>query len=427
MSDSEDDRFSNRLPAPPIALRERPAQRQKVGDRPEWLDEPKDTLTYQPVLGWLLQQEGGFFDTIASFARIYAKRCIAGVMYDVPQQGDGLYQFLRDLAVRMFGGLEGLQAEDKEHLLGKLRGDEDCKISLTLPQLFHGAEQHNGIMHDQNAVDVLGGRLCVFGGHQFQPVRVRADMSKFEDGFYLSEASMRAGSASIAFDWGGQKLQIVKNKDGKVKITLVAGYGQEQTLDAPPEMGALVEPETWLYRRVRDFRRLHAVHDRQKLDPLDLLMLQCAAELRDGGLVAGVLHFLSNGRFRSCAYKSKNGDRFELMICGGNCLWSADTGSAGWRGLCKLLQCQIGEMAKSPDLLPLVSALNEDGKLEQLKREIVSKDGALGGVENVTDDLLRAELQSRCTSIGSELDVLKSIGAAHTLFSSEFVFSTTGV
>ena len=49
MSDSEDGPFSNQLPAPPIAL-ERPAQRPRLGERPEGLSEPVDKLAYHPVL-----------------------------------------------------------------------------------------------------------------------------------------------------------------------------------------------------------------------------------------------------------------------------------------------------------------------------------------------------------------------------------------
>eukprot|EP00966_Prymnesium_polylepis_P282205 6520999-Prymnesium_polylepis.1 len=67
-------------------LPERPARRQRInplesdaprlGERPANLAAPVDTLSYQPTLTPLVEQEGSFHDTIASFNRIYGSRCI---------------------------------------------------------------------------------------------------------------------------------------------------------------------------------------------------------------------------------------------------------------------------------------------------------------------------------------------------------------
>ena len=70
-----------------------PAQRQrlKIGSRPTDLSETKDTLTYEPRLSSVLEQDSALYDTKASINRIFAQRMIAGIQYDVPQDGDGLH------------------------------------------------------------------------------------------------------------------------------------------------------------------------------------------------------------------------------------------------------------------------------------------------------------------------------------------------
>jgi hypothetical protein len=375
-----------------------------------------DKLCYQCVLSQILEQEGGFFDDNTSFSRIFGMRHIAHLEYVAPREGDGLHSFLKDLVCCEVNVKKCLQGACVGRVLERLQStEEDCEIFLKLPQLFHGAEQHSLLkMHDQNAVKLFDGCLCIHEGDQYKPVRVRTDMPVEENGFLLSDSAMQAGSAHVIFRWPDEELKIEKRNSGEVKITLCSPVYdrerlREQTFDAPTEAGTLLEPDTWLYRRVSEFRRNHGASDRQKLDPLDLLQLRCAVNLGEKGLIAGVLHILSNGRFRSCSRKTAKGSEFDLWVCGGNCLWSADEGNAGWRQLCKRLQYQIGDLASSPDLGLLISALNEDDDLDQLKAVIASKDPKLGGVDGVTEEHLLAEVQSTCAYVGGQYLPMREI------------------
>ena len=378
-----------------------PAQRRRLGDLPEGLDAPVDKVAYRPVLTRLLEQDGGFFEEKASFSRIFGSRCIASVVYDVPELHDGLYQFLQALACQVLAEVRGLPAEEVERLRALLRGQ--CKISLVFPQLFQGAEMHNLRMDDTDAIEVQSGRVFVYEGYQF----CRAG----ENDFALSVSATRAGAASITFECFGEMLKFEKLNSGVVTLTRSSGYDLEKTFGAPIEVGRLLEPETWRYNDVLSSRRDNAVNDRQTLDPQDLLLLQIAANLSSSGLVAGMLHIMSNGRFRSRSYKSKDGYQFELWVCGGNCIWSVDKGDAACTRLCKELQTQIGLLVSRPNLPLLVSALGEDGMLQQLKSEIVQKI-ELTTVNDVTVDHLLSELKDRCDYIGAQHNVMKPIQRA---------------
>ena len=427
MSDSDDDAFpSAHSPSsdPPPSQRQNKRKVQKVlGARPEGQAKPVDELCYQCVLSEFLEQEDGFFDDNTSFSRISGMRHIAHLEYVVPREGDGLHPFLKDLVCCEVNVKKCVQGACVGRVLERLQSmEEDCEIFLKLPQLFHGKKQHRLDMHDKNAVDLLDGGLCILGGDQYKPVRVRTDMPVEENGFLLSDSARQAGSAHVIFRWPDrEELKIEKRNSGEVKITLCSPvYDQEclreQKFDAPTEAGTLLEPDTWLYRRISEFRRNHGASDRQKLNPLHLLQLRCAVNLGEKGLIAGVLHILSNGGFRSCSRQTAKGSEFDLWVCGGNCLWSVDAGNAAWRQLCKLLQCQIRHLASSPDLGLLISALNEDDDLDQLKLVIASKDPKLGGVDGVTEEHLLAEVQSRCTYVGGQYLPMKEIEVAYAPF-----------
>ena len=101
------------------------------------------------------------------------------------------------------------------------------KMTLELPQLFHGADKHELTLHDENAAVVYDGRFCVYGGDQFRPLRLGSEMPKVEDCFRLSEGgagrSIQADSRSLTFEWLDVKLRLSMSTVGGSKICISAG------------------------------------------------------------------------------------------------------------------------------------------------------------------------------------------------------------
>eukprot|EP00966_Prymnesium_polylepis_P301115 6957691-Prymnesium_polylepis.1 len=61
------------------------------------------------------------------------------------------------------------------------------------------------------------------------------------------------------------------------------------------------------------------------------------------------------------------------MVCGANGIWAPDSGKSALNKLAMRMQVNVSQLAHSPDFMSMVSALADDGKLEQLKRVITSK------------------------------------------------------
>ena len=244
-SDSERDRFSED-DAPHSGSSnadELPALGNRLGSRPKHLSAPKDTLAYEPVLTPLIESDGPLYrdgmTSVVSFNRIYGRRCIAGEEYVVPKDGDGLHMFLREIAAQWLDGMlnqGGALPEAAEPYRERLQelvdkmfdpSVEMYKMTLELPQLFHGADKHTLMLHDENAALVHDSRLCVFGGDQFRPLRLGSEMPKMEDGFRLSEGgagrSIRADSTSLTFEWFDVKLRLSMSTVGGSKICISAG------------------------------------------------------------------------------------------------------------------------------------------------------------------------------------------------------------
>ena len=75
---------------------EPPAQRQcvKLGERPTGLPKTVDRRTLDPCLSALYDPDTSFYGNELTFTRVYSGRCIEGTVYTVPEDGDGLYQFV---------------------------------------------------------------------------------------------------------------------------------------------------------------------------------------------------------------------------------------------------------------------------------------------------------------------------------------------
>eukprot|EP00966_Prymnesium_polylepis_P138516 3200441-Prymnesium_polylepis.1 len=288
---------------------ERPARRQRtssldmdaprLGRRPENLAAPVDRLSRQPTLTKFIEQEGPFYCDEASFNRINGNRCIAGVKYNVAPDGDGLHDFMRG----EFGGMlkgavpdESLWSEQaKPHLprlhcfADRLRnGTLTSKITLELPQLFHGVPwrrpaQPRATRRGRRRSDQDNGAICTGGGDMFRPHRMGSKVPREENGFVLSDsgADSSINTARITFDWIVDGIQLTITDTSAPKLTIFSRGPpdfadtdrEEYTFAAPPDMAELLKPDTWPCRRVKDVRREHAATDELKLDTFDKLQL----------------------------------------------------------------------------------------------------------------------------------------------------------
>ena len=404
---------------------ERPVRRQRtiplnmdvpgIGRRPENLPAPVDRLSRRPTLTKFVEQEGPFYGDKASFNRIYGNRCIANVRYEVPEDGDGLHQFLQT----EFGGMlkdavanESLWSEQaKPHLanicrIANILQDHTPKITLELPQLSHCADQHNLELHDKHAVQVINGAICTGGGDKFCPLHVGSKVPREENGFVLSDsgADGSINTACVKFDWVCDAIELTTTDTCAPKLTISSGIAgvepcEKHTFDAPPDMAELLKPDTWPCRRVKDARREHATIDKLKLDTFDKLKVLCICNLDNSDLVAEVMRILSSGRFRSSVRQTPR-DQFELSACGANGFWDIDAGKAAWHSMATELQANLSQLSSNPDFENLISELNDQGKLEN--------------VVSITD--IKDHLHGVCRGMKDSLGLMKPIEKTYASF-----------
>ena len=411
-SDSDVDEAFSSVHPPSSDNPGRKTKVQKLGSRPDHFAAPVNKQSYQPILTSLIEQDGSLYDNTVSFQRIYGNRCLAGVEYDAPKDGDGLHFFLRcetGIMIKYMVANELWSEEARPHLevlrgFVDLLGEPDTtpNIKFELPQLFHGKQTHGLWLEDENAILVHCGSLCTGEGDEYRPLRVGVEVPREKNGFRLSDGgdgcSIRVANTRLTFEWPdtGSLLQLT-NSVAALKITFTSSTdSQERTFDAPSAMAELLMPEAWPYYRVKEARRAFAVTDRLKLDPLQELLLQCVADLGNESRLAHAMQLISSGKFRSSVTTAAKGEQFELKGCRANGIWVPDFGKEALNELAMRTQVNMGQLMYSPDFDKMVSVLADDGKLEQLVRVAKTKHG-LKSEDEVCNDMLSQELRDVCT------------------------------
>ena len=410
----------------------------KLGERPPGLPKTVDRRTLEPCLSALYDQDTPFYGNELTFTRVYGGRCIEGTVYAVPEDGDGLYQFMSaEIQRRAFQSKDASEgSKELWELLesNQVQKNESPTMEMEMPQLFHASDKHKQELNDRNAVEVSGNCVRVFGGDQFFYVRIgspvppstalRISKKTSNDQPVVGVARLRVKFAGV-----GQEILIESAPLNQPTITISSGYGLSNTFPAPDAFVQLLDPSTWLYRLTLECRREYAgdAFPRAEHDPLGLILLKCilASYLKAPNrfdLWAEALWIFSNNHFRSNADKC---GKFELSACNEYTgIWGDDMGQAAYRSLCKRLQTDAVQLQHKPTLYALVKILNDEKHLEGLKILVHAtakqEEGALPPPkkpEDVTVDMLVKELKKICFQMATDaqLGVCKALDDYNTM------------
>jgi hypothetical protein len=348
--------------------------------RPDGLRESKEVATQQPMLSPLLEPRQPFYDTQLTFERMYAARCIEGVMYQCRGPGpDGVGAFMRNQLVDQLIGMMAIRAENELvsnylewEYLGENRDDISVQnIEVRLPQLQHLHGRHTIPCAEE--VELHDGKLLTKAGDQFAP------------------SANGQPSVNMPFDIGGLSYELsLESRAGVMRLTLDVEDEPEATseVDAEPAMVDLfLSPSTWLWKDVLEARREHGSDKADALNqvnPMDVQLLLCC--LRDSPeRWAEYLRIVANGRFKAVpGVNERGGETLALRhCCETTNLWAPDVGGAAYRELESRVQLNASLLSVHP---------------ASFKRlfEATKEAGFLTSAESATDPLgIAAKLQSK--------------------------------